>query len=64
MRENLKSWDQKLYLAEFAFNRSTNQSIDLSPFTIVYGHNPHAPLDLMPIPYLKRAYAKAEDLTA
>jgi alpha-mannosidase len=57
-----KSWDQKLFQAEFAYNESTNQSTKLSPLHIVYGANLCASLDLAPVSNLKRAYGKAEDL--
>jgi hypothetical protein len=51
-----------LFQVEFAYNRSTNQSTGLSPFTIIYGSNPHAPLDLAPIPDMMRTNTTAEDL--
>jgi hypothetical protein len=47
--EHIKSWDTKLIQAEFAYNRSTNRSTCFSPFTIIYGSNPRALLDLAPI---------------
>ena len=46
MGEDLKACDQQLYQAEFAYNRSTNRSTDLSPFNIINGGNPQVPLDL------------------
>jgi len=60
--EHLKSWDQKLYQAEFAFNRSVNRSTGFSPFLVNYGYNPRAPIDLAPVADLKRVHGKAEDL--
>ena len=51
-----------MYQAKFAYNRSINRSTDFSPFVITYGYNPRAPLDLAPIPDLKRVNVKAEDL--
>lgn len=56
-----KSWDQKLYQAEFAYNRSTTRSSGFSPFFVTYGFNPRAPLDLVPVPDLTRVHGKAED---
>ena len=38
--EHIKSRDTKLFQAKFAYNRSTNRSTGLSPFTIIYGSNP------------------------
>jgi hypothetical protein len=60
--EHIKSWDTKLFQAEFAYNRSTNQSTGLSPFTIIYGSNPRAPLDLASVPDMMRTNTTAEDL--
>jgi hypothetical protein len=34
----------------------------LSPFTIIYGSNPRAPLDLAPIPDMTRTNTTTEDL--
>ena len=62
--EHIKSWNTKLGQAEFAYNRSTNRSTCFSPFTIIYGNNPHAPLDLAPIPDMKQTNTTAEDLMA
>ena len=62
--EHLKAWDQQLNQVEFAYNRSTNWSTGLSPFTIIYGGNPRVPLDLTPLPDLKRTHNKVEDLIA
>jgi len=36
--------------AQFAFNRAQSKATHLSPFQVVYGHNPKSPLDLIPIP--------------
>ena len=64
MGENLKSWDLQLYQVEFAYNQSVNQSTGLSPFTIIYGGDPRTPLDLTPLPDLKRTNTKTEELIA
>ena len=53
-----------MYQAKFAYNRFVNRSTGFSPFVITYGYNPRAPLDLAPIPDLKRVNVKAEDLIA
>lgn len=55
------SWDKKLCQAKFAFNHYVNRSMGLSPFQIVYGFNPRAPVDLAPDPDLKRNNGKAEE---
>jgi hypothetical protein len=35
---------------EFAYNRSIHSTTKLSPFMVVYGFNPRAPIDLLPLP--------------
>lgn len=64
VEDHLKSWDQKLSQAEFTFNHSVNRNTGVSPFQIVYGFNPHTPVDLAPVPNLKRINGKAEDFMA
>ena len=49
MRRNIKGWDESVCHAEFAFNRTPRKATGLSPFQVVYGHNPRTPLDLVPI---------------
>ncbi|GFS34996.1 hypothetical protein Acr_00g0037210 [Actinidia rufa] len=61
VEENLKSWDQKLYQAEFAFNRSMNRNSGFSPFFASYAFQPRAPINLAPILDLKGVHRKAED---
>ncbi|KAM1430124.1 hypothetical protein ACFX2I_046228 [Malus domestica] len=58
--EHLKSWDQKLCIAEFAYNRSINHSTGMCHFYIMFGLNPRAPVDLAPIPNAKRISGKAK----
>ena len=58
--DHLKSWDQKLYQAEFAYNRSVNRSTGFNPFYVVYGYNPRSPLDLTPVLDLQRVPKKAK----
>ncbi|KAD7479708.1 hypothetical protein E3N88_02844 [Mikania micrantha] len=43
-----KQWNLVLPQAEFAYNRSSHKSTGKTPFFIVYGRNPFAPLDLAP----------------
>lgn len=64
MGDHLKSWDQRLFQAEFAYNHSTNKSIGFNPFYVIYGYNLHAPLDLAPVTDVKQVSAKVEDLIA
>lgn len=44
-----KDWDIKLAHSESAYNHHT-YATGRSPFEIVYGLNPHVPLDLLPMP--------------
>lgn len=59
--KNLKTWDQRLCQAEFAYNRSVNRTTGLSPFYINYGYDPRSPVELSPILDSKKINAKAED---
>ncbi|KAL6548848.1 hypothetical protein OROHE_008693 [Orobanche hederae] len=47
--DNLKSWDVKLCVAEFAHNQALNRSTGYCPFYVVYGLVPRAPIDLLTI---------------
>ena len=60
--DHVKGWDQQLGQAEFAFNHSVNRNIGFFSFHIVYGFVPRSPLDLAPVPDLKRVHGKAEHL--
>ena len=35
---------------EFAYNRAVHSTTKVSPFQVVYGFNPRAPIDLLPLP--------------
>jgi hypothetical protein len=50
LKDNLRLWDECLPHIEFAYNRSIHSTTKLSPFMVVYGFNPHAPIDLLPLP--------------
>jgi hypothetical protein len=50
---NLKLWEECLLHIEFAYNRSVHSTTKVSPFQIVYGFNPRAPIDLLPLPPLE-----------
>src|SRR6266480_4468689 len=50
LKKNLKMWEDCLPHIEFAYNRSVHSTTKLSPFEIVYGFVPCAPIDLLPIP--------------
>jgi hypothetical protein len=44
--KNLKRWEDCLPHVEFAYNHATHSSTKMSPFHIVYGYIPRAPIDL------------------
>jgi hypothetical protein len=46
-KTNLKLWEECLPHIEFAYNRSVHSTMKVSPFQVVYGFNPHAPIDLL-----------------
>jgi hypothetical protein len=50
LKDNLRLWEECLLHIEFAYNMSINSSTKLSPFMVVYGFNPRAPIDLLPLP--------------
>jgi hypothetical protein len=50
LKSNLKLWEECLPHIEFAYNRSVHPTTKVSPFQVVYGFNPRAPIDLFPLP--------------
>jgi transposase InsO family protein len=50
LKTNLKLWEECLPHIEFAYNRSIHSTMKISPFQLVYGFNPRAPIDLLPLP--------------
>jgi hypothetical protein len=50
LKTNLKLWEGCLPHIEFAYNRSVYSTTKVSPFEVVYGFNPRAPIDLLPLP--------------
>jgi transposase InsO family protein len=49
LKTNLKLWEECLPHIEFAYNRSVHSTMKVSPFQVLYGFNPHAPIDLLPL---------------
>lgn len=47
--DHLRSWDHVLLTVEFAYNSSVNRTTGMSPFEIVIGYRPRAPIDLIPM---------------
>jgi hypothetical protein len=50
LKDNLRLWEDCLPHIVFAYNRSIHSTTKLSPFMVVYGFNPRAPIDLLPLP--------------
>jgi hypothetical protein len=50
LESNLKLWEECLPHIESAYNRSMHSTTKVSPFQVVYGFNPRAPIDLFPLP--------------
>lgn len=61
--DHLKSWDHKLFQAEFAYSRSKIEALDLAR-SLLSRNNPRAPLDLVHVLDLKKISTKAEDWIA
>jgi hypothetical protein len=49
-KSNLNLWEECLPHIDFAYNRSVHSTTKVSPFQVVYGFNPLAPIDLFPLP--------------
>ncbi|XP_071678893.1 uncharacterized protein [Lolium perenne] len=50
VKKNLKSWEECIPHAEFAYNRAKHSTTSRSPFMVVYGFEPLTPLDILPLP--------------
>lgn len=54
VKSNLKSREDVLPHAEFAYNRAKHSTTSMSPFKIVYGFEPLTALNLLPLPLHER----------
>ncbi|WVZ63626.1 hypothetical protein U9M48_013242 [Paspalum notatum var. saurae] len=59
--KNLKMWEECLPHVEFAYNRAVHSTTKVSPFQVVYGFNPRAPIDLLPLPTSERVHHDAKE---
>jgi translation initiation factor IF-1 len=50
LKDNLRLWEECLPHIEFVYNRSIHSTTRLSPFMVVHGFNPRAPIGLLPLP--------------
>ncbi|WVZ84284.1 hypothetical protein U9M48_031334 [Paspalum notatum var. saurae] len=56
LKKNLKMWEECLPHVEFAYNRAVH-----STTKVVYGLNPRAPIDLLPLPTSERVHHGAKE---
>ena len=61
LKQYLKMWEECLPHVEFAYNRAEHSTTKVSPFQVVYGFNPRAPIDLLPLPITKRVHSDAKE---
>jgi hypothetical protein len=61
LRCNLKMWEECLPHVEFAYNRAAYSTTKVSPFQVVYGFNPRAPIDLLPLPTTEMTHNDASE---
>ena len=61
VQNNLKEWDFKLPHAKFAYNRTPVRAIRCSLFKALYGINPLATIDLIPLPIDCKVSFEAEN---
>ena len=61
LKRNLKMWEECLPHVEFAYNRVEHSTTKVSPFQVVYGFNPRAPIDLLPLPTTERIHSDARE---
>ena len=54
-------WEECLPHVEFAYNRAEHSTTKVSPFQVVYGFNPHAPIDLLSLPTTERIHSDARE---
>ncbi|WVZ84697.1 hypothetical protein U9M48_031693 [Paspalum notatum var. saurae] len=61
LKKNLKMWEECLPHVEFAYNRAVHSTTKVSRFQVVYGFNPRAPIDLLPLPTSERVHHDAKE---
>jgi hypothetical protein len=59
LKSNLKLCEECLPHIEFAYNKSVHSTTKVSPFQVVYGFKPRAPIDLLPLPPSETTYFDA-----
>jgi hypothetical protein len=61
LKKKLKMWEECLPHVEFDYNRAVYSTTKVSPFQVVYGFHPHAPIDLLPLPTGERINYDAKE---
>jgi hypothetical protein len=61
LKKSLKMWEECLPHVEFAYNRATHSTTKVSPFQVVYGFNPRAPINILPLPTSERIHDDAKE---
>jgi hypothetical protein len=61
LKKNFKMWEECLPDVEFANNRAEHSTTKVSPFQVVYGFNPHAPIDLLPLPTTEQVHSDVKE---
>ena len=56
----MKMWEECLPHVEFAYNRATHSTTNISPFQVVYGFNPLASIDILPLPTSEMIHSDAK----
>lgn len=59
--EKIRIGDSHVPHAEFAHNHAVNRSSGFSPFQVIYGFSPRAPVDLFSLPDQTRSHGTADD---
>ncbi len=60
LKKNLKMWEECLPHVEFVYNRSFHSTTKMTIFQVVYGFNPRAPIDLLPLLSLEKVNLDAK----
>jgi hypothetical protein len=61
LKKNLKMWEECLPHVEFSYNRAEHSTTKVSPFQVVYGFNPRAPIDLLLLPTTEQVHSDAKE---
>jgi hypothetical protein len=61
LKHNLKMWEECLPHVEFSYNRTEHSTTKVSPFQVVYGFSPRAPIVLLPLPTMERVHSDAKE---